>query len=50
MVRIEHFYEKISILRKKYLINERYTCGKIGVHGIQSEAKLAHTCCVSGRW
>ena len=28
-------YEKISILRKKHLNNERYTCSKIGAHGIQ---------------
>ena len=28
-------HEKISILRKQHLINERYTYGKIGAHGIQ---------------
>ena len=33
-ITIEHLYEKISILRKKHLINERYTCGRIGAHGI----------------
>ena len=30
---IEHSDEKISILRRKHFMNERYTC-----------AKLAHTC------
>ena len=30
---IEHLYGKLSILHKKHLINERYTCGKIGAHG-----------------
>ena len=28
IIRIEDLYEKISILRKKQLINELYTCGK----------------------
>ena len=31
---IEDLYVKISIYRKKQLINERYTCDKIGAHGI----------------
>ena len=32
MIRIEHLYKKKGIL---HLINEGYTCGKIGAHGIQ---------------
>ena len=44
---MEHLYEKISILRKKQLINERYTYGKIGAHKIrQIRGKVgAHVLC-----
>ena len=36
----------MSILRKKQLINERYTCDKIGAHGIQIRGKVgAHVLC-----
>ena len=46
-IRIEHLYEKISILRKKQLINKRYTCGQIGAHGIQIRGEVgAHVFCV----
>ena len=45
-IRIECLYEKISILRKKQLINKRYTRGKIGAHGIQITGKVGiHVLC-----
>ena len=45
-IRKEFLYEKISILREKQLINERYTCGKIGAHGIQIRGKVGtHVLC-----
>ena len=50
MIRIEYLYEKISILHKKQLINERYTCGNIGAHGIQIRGEVGAHCCVSERW
>ena len=46
MIRTKHLYERISILRKKQLINERSTCGKIGEHGIQIRGEVgAHVLC-----
>ena len=36
----------MNISRKKHFINERYTCGKIGAHGIQITGKVgAHVFC-----
>ena len=38
--------KKISILRKKHLINEGYTCGKIGTHGLQIRGEVGpHVVC-----
>ena len=39
-IKIEHFYEKINNSRKKHLINERYTCEKIGAQGIQLRGEV----------
>ena len=39
-IKVEHLYEKISILRKKYLFNERYTCDKIDAHGFQIRGEV----------
>ena len=39
-IRIEYLYDKISILHKKYLNNERYTCGKIGADEIQIRGEV----------
>ena len=39
-MRIEYFYERISILRKKQLINKRYTCGKIVAPEIQIRGEV----------
>ena len=45
-IRIENLYRKTSILRNKQLINERYTCGEIGAHGIQIRGEFsAHVLC-----
>ena len=50
-ISIEHLYERMSILRKKYLINERYTCGKIGADGIQIRGEVgAHVFLDAGDW
>ena len=40
MIRIENLYEKISILREKHLINERYTRGKINAQGTQIKGEV----------
>ena len=46
MIRIEYLYGKITILRKRLIINERYICGKIGAHGIQIRGEVGvHVLC-----
>ena len=37
---LEQLNEKINIIHKKHLINERYTCGKISAHGIQIRGEV----------
>ena len=45
-IRIEYLHGKMSILRKKQLINERYTPGKIDADGIQIRGEVgAHVLC-----
>ena len=38
---MKHFHEKINVSRKKHLINERNTCGKIDAHGIQIRSEVS---------
>ena len=46
MIRIEYSFEKMKILREKQLISERYTCSKIGAHGIHIRGEVgAHVFC-----
>ena len=45
-IKIEYLYERISFLRKKQWIKERYTSGGIGAHGIQIRCEVgAHVLC-----